>query len=228
VRNILTLLAVIALVSPSLAAAGEAAFVGMQVQGLSAKAAAAMGMEKAHGVLVRDVALGGPSATAGFERGDLIVRLNGAEIDTFERLVKIVRALKAGDKVPVAVLRRGEKVELTLETGKWPAAWRVNDKSFAALPAVGLTVASMSDNLRRSFAFRWGSTGVAVTLVDKSKGLPIDLKRGELIVQVNQVPVWTPKQFETRYREAKKAGRTSLLLLVEGAAGFRFSLLPVK
>ena len=222
-RIILTLLAVAVLVSPSRPAAAEPAFIGMQVQGLSAEAAAVLGMEKAHGVLVRDVALGGPSAAAGFQRGDLIVRLNGKEIDTFERLIEIVRTLEAGSKFKVIVLRRGETIDLTLETGKWPVAWRVNDKAFAAFPNIGLTVVSMSDKLRRALAIRRGSTGVAVTLVDNSKGLPMDLKRGELILQVNQEPIWTPKQLDSRYREAKKAGHRSLLLLVEGAAGFRFS-----
>lgn len=227
-RIILTLLAVAVLVSPSRPAAAEPAFIGMQVQGLSAEAAAALGMEKAHGVLVRDVALGGPSAAAGFQRGDLIVRLDGKEIETFERLIEIVRTLVAGSEFKVIVLRRGETVDLTLETGKWPVAWQVNDKAFAAFPNIGLTVASMSDKLRRALAIRWGSTGVAVTLVDNSKGLPMDLKRGELILQVNQEPIWTPKQLDARYREAKKAGHRSLLLLVEGPAGFRFSLLPIR
>ena len=150
-RIILTLLAAATvLVSSPRPAAAEAAFIGMQVQGLSAEAAAALGMEKAHGVLVRDVTLGGPSAAAGFRRGDLIVRLDSKDIDTFERLVEIVRTLEAGTKFQVTVLRRGETVNLPLETGKWPAAWRVNDKAFAAFPNIGLTVASMSDKLRRA------------------------------------------------------------------------------
>jgi serine protease Do len=228
VRIILTLLAIAVLVSPSRPVAAEPAFIGMQVQGLSAEAAAALGMEKAHGVLVRDVALGGPSAAAGFQRGDLIIRLDDKDVDTFERLIAIVGALEAGSKFQVTVLRRGKTVDLTLETGKWPVAWRANDKAFAAFPNIGLTVASMSDKLRRALGIRWGSTGVAVTLVDNSKGLPMDLKRGELILQVNQEPIWAPKQLDTRYRAAKKAGHRSLLLLVEGAAGFRFSLLPIR
>lgn len=228
VRIVLTLLILAALSLAARPTAAEPAFVGMQVQGMSAETAAALGMEKPHGVLVRDVALGGPSAAAGFERGDLIIRLDGKAIDTFATLVMVVQSLKAGAKVPASVLRRGETIDLNLETGKWSATWLVNDKAFAAFPAIGVTVAGMSDKLRKLFAIRWGSTGVAITVVDDTKGLPIDLKRGELILQVNQEPIWTPKQLDTRYRAAKKAGRQSLLLLVEGVGGFRFSLLPVK
>lgn len=56
----------------------------------------------------------------------------------------------------------------------------------------------------------------------------MDLRRGELIVQVNQNNVWQPRQLMAKFQEAKKNGRKHLLLLVEGVNGFRFSLLPVR
>lgn len=69
---------------------------------------------------------------------------------------------------------------------------------------------------------------MAVTLVDETKAQAMDLRRGDLVVQVNQEPVWQPKQLMARYQAAKAAGRKTLLLLVEGSAGFPFSLLPVR
>ena len=213
-------------------AADKAAFVGMQVQGVGPAIAEALGLEEARGVLVRDVALGGPSDRAGFERGDLIVEFAGKDIDTFERLVSIVTRLKAGREVPVTVLRRGEEIELTLETGSWPQGWRIGKGSFFAIPQVGVTLAAATQKVRKQFGLRWGSVGVVVTLVDEEKADGMDLKRGELVVQVDQESVWTPKQVAAKYAEAKAKGRKTLLLLVEGSEGarngFRFSLLPVR
>lgn len=208
--------------------AGEAAFVGMQLQGSTPDIAKALGLAKPGGVLVRDVALGGPSAAAGFQRGDLILRFAGKDVDTFETLLGLVKGLNAGDKVPVAVLRHGATVDLTLETGTWPESWRVTQSAFGAIPEVGLTLASLTEKVRDSFSVRWGSTGVVVTLVNAEKAQNMDLQRGELIRQVNQEDVWLPDQLIDKFQEAKKNGHASLLLLVEGVAGFRFSLLPVR
>ena len=213
---------------PSEAPLAGAAFVGMQVQGITPVVAAALGLEKASGVLVRDVALGGPSAEAGFRRGDLIVRFAGRDVDTFETLVTVVKGLKADQDIKAKVVRRGAEVELTMKTGAWAPSWRITNGAFANIPAVGLTLASLTGKIRDVFSLRWGSTGVVITLVDLEKSVDMDLQRGDLILQVNQEAVWSPDQVVAKYREAKEKKLQKILLLVEGPGGFRFSLLPVR
>ena len=213
---------------PATAQSGEAAFIGMHVQGMPPDASAALGLESPNGVLVRDVALGGPSAKAKFMRGDLIVRFAGHDIDTFDKLLSVVGGLEAGQKVKATVLRAGTKVDLTLETGKWPDGWRIAKGGFGSIPEVGLTVASLTAKVRKTFGLRWGSNGVVISLVNKEKSKDMDLRRGELIVLVNQDNVWQPRQLMAKFKEAKKNGAKHLLLLVEGVNGFRFSLLPVR
>ena len=48
------------------------------------------------------------------------------------------------------------------------------------------------------------------------------LRRGDVVTQINQAPVWDPKQFLDAYSEAKKAGKDALLLLVERSDGFKY------
>ena len=219
-------------------AAGETPFVGMQIQGLSPEAAGALGLGNTAWVLVRDVALGGPAAEAGFRRGDLIVEFAGKPVQSFEQLVSQVAALTPGLSVDATVQRDGgRRVKLSLKAGIRPEAWREAPDKFAVLPDLGLTFAAITPKVRQQFGVRWGSTGVLVTLVDEVKaqtaGRTVDLRRGEIVVAVNQRPVWQPDQVLAAYAEARKAGRKALLLLVEGTEGasrngFRFSLLPVQ
>ena len=115
-----------------------------------------------------------------------------------------------------------------MKTGAWHPSWRIADNAFATIPAVGLTLAALTKKTRDIFSLRWGSTGVAITLVDPEKSADMDLQRGELILQVNQEAVWMPDQVVAKYRQAKKKGLQEILLLVEGPGGFRFSLLPVR
>lgn len=225
-------IAVAALCPPSPAAAGEAGFTGMQVQGITPEVASALGREKADGVLVRDVALNGPAGRAGVLRADLIVRFAGHDIDSFESLISAVGTIEAGQEVPVSVVRRGRVVELTLKAGKRPQSRNIAKGSFAAIPEAGLTLAALTAKVRRNFALRWSTVGVLVTLVEAEKAAGSDLLRGEVIVQVNQEDVWDPRQVAARLKEAREQGRASVLLLVEGHTGsrngFRFSVLKVE
>lgn len=135
-------------------AQAQDAFVGMQIQALSPAVAEAMGMKRMHGVLVRDVALGGPSDEAGVRRGDLIVGFAGSDIDGLEQLVAAARRLAPGDTVKLQVMRLGERLELTMQAGAWPEGWRITKSAFAAIPAIGLTLASLTETLRKQLGLR--------------------------------------------------------------------------
>lgn len=220
-------LAVVLLAAPLQARADESGFLGMHVQGMSPATAAALDLKSAHGILVRDVAVGGPADQAGIKRGDLILKFAGQSIDTFEKMVKIAGATKPGQKAKVDLLREGKPVTLTMAMGAWTEAWRVGAGKVAAHPQSGLTMASLTNKLRKGFGLRWGTLGVVVTLVDPDRS-DIGLRRGDVIVQVNQDEVWKPEQVIERYDAAKEAGRKELLLLVERINGFHFMLLPVR
>ena len=210
----------------------SAGFVGLQVQGITKEVAGSLGMSSVKGVLVRDVALNGPGNLAGFQRGDLILKFNGKTIGKFADLVAAVQKIKAGQTVPVLVSRsRGKKVQLKLKAGSWPAAWKIMKGDFGNIQELGLTMSATTRSVRKNFGVKWGSIGVLVTLLDKDTvaGLSrlMDLKQGDLILQVDQEKVWLPTQVVRKYIAAKKAKRPSMLLLIEGKRGFRFSVLPI-
>jgi serine protease Do len=208
-------------------ATAETGFIGMQVQGMSLKIAKSLSLKSADGVLVRDVVLGGASDKAGFKRGDLILKFAGKKIKDFNTMVKAAGAIKHGQTIKVAILRHGKPMTLSLTLGKWTAPLLIKKSAVASLPASGLTMASLTQKLRKGFGLRWGSIGIVVTLVDPDR-TDIGLRRGDLIVQVNKKDVWLPDQLITEYKAAKKAGRNELLLLVERVNGYRFMPFPVR
>jgi len=211
---------------------GGRGFTGMQVQGLTPQAASALGQVKAEGVLVRDVGLGSPADRAGIRRGDLIVRFDGQMIDTFDRLIATVGKLKAGEKANVVIRRNKKKVTLTLQAGSWPASLLIDQAAQAQIKEIGISFASITKKVRDGFGLRWGTSGVVVTKVDETLSNKIGLKPGDVILQVNQRNVWSPRHVVEEIRKARAAKRETVLLLVEGSApgrnGFRFMLLPVR
>lgn len=227
-HRLFVLVAIACLALPWRSVAAEFGFSGMHVQGMNPIIAEALGLKAAEGVLVRDVALGGPADRAGVLRGDLILRFNGIKIDTFKRLVGVVTKTRPEQVVSITILRPdGEKI-LKLKLGRKPVSWRVEKGSVAAFTEIGITLAAVTPKIRKRFNIRWGSIGVLVTLIDPAFADRMVLQRGDMIVQINQRPVWTPEQVREAYDAAKKAGRTRLLMLVERVGGFEFMMLPVK
>ncbi len=141
-------------------------------------------------------------------------------------MVKAVRQHNAGDIVDVAVQRGEKRLSLKLNLGTWPESWRVAKGAFAALPERGLTFAALTQKVRERFDVRWGSVGIIVTLVDAQVRDALPLKRGDVVVQVNQEAIWEPSRLVEIYQQAKAEGRKNILLLVERPNGFQFMLLP--
>ena len=87
---------------------------------------------------------------------------------------------------------------------------------------------SITPDIRKKFNIPWGSIGVLVTMIDPAFASRMLLRRGDIIVQVNQFDVWRPDQIKEHYNEAKAAGRSHLLILIERVEGFSYMMLPVK
>jgi len=226
VRGVLSFVVVLLFGAP--APAAEFGFSGMHVQGMKPAIAEALGMKKDEGVLVRDVMLGGPADKAGVQRGDLIVEFDGVKIDTFKRLVGVVTKTKPAQRVELRVRRAEGEEKLNMTLGLKPPSWEVATGSVIAFSEIGITLAAVTPKIRKRFEIRWGSLGVLVTLVDPAFVNRMLLRRGDMIVQINQKPVWLPQQIRDAYDEAKSAGRKQLLMLVERTSGFEFMMLPVK
>ncbi len=98
---------------PRLETAGGGEVKHARIAGLEFEPAAA---ESAASVVIKDVADGSPAATAGFEKGDAILSLDGAVVANRLRLTGLLGIYPDGHRVPVTV-RRGEAeatVEVTL------------------------------------------------------------------------------------------------------------------
>ena len=210
------------------ASAAEFGFSGMHVQGVDDTIAKALSLPQAEGVLVMDVALGGAADIAKIKRGDRITHFNGTKIDTFKRLVSVVTKTRPGQKVDVKVQRKRRTLDLKMKLGSKPASWKVTQGAVINFTAVGLTLASITPKIRERFNLRWGSVGVLVTLIDSTFADRMLLRRGDVIVQINQSDVWRPDQIKRHYNAAKEAGRAHLLMLIERTNGFRYMMLPVK
>lgn len=90
--------------------------IGSQPITLSAQAKELAGGQE-RGLLVVQVADGGPAATAGVLQGDILVRLDGNGIGNADDLQSLLGPNRVGSTVTAAVVRGGELRELSLTVG---------------------------------------------------------------------------------------------------------------
>jgi S1-C subfamily serine protease len=210
-------------------ARAQTGFLGLEIMGADdSRALAALGPAFKGGVLVKDVAVGEPAAVAGFRRGDVIVEFNGTKTATIDDLLQAVARTKPDQRITIVVMRAGARTELTLRTVPRPPAWSVTTSMFHAYPELGFTVAGISEEARKQFALPWGAVGLVVTTVDDKGPVGSGLKAGDVIVQANLRDVWDPRQLTREIDEARKNGKSHVLMLISNPTGYRYSALPVK
>jgi S1-C subfamily serine protease len=81
----------------------------------------ANGLALDHGVFVTDVYADGPAAQAGLQVGDVIVAINGKEIDDEDELADVLATKSPGDKVSVSLYRGDQPMTVNVTLGELAA-----------------------------------------------------------------------------------------------------------
>jgi serine protease Do len=87
-------------------------WLGIQIQQVSLDLAQSLGLSSAAGALVVRIAAGSPAAAAGFEKGDVILSVNGRDIRQMRELPLVVAEMPIGQMVAVTVWRRNTALTL--------------------------------------------------------------------------------------------------------------------
>ena len=217
-------------------------WLGVKIQAVTDEIAESLNLENTRGALVSDVTPTGPAEKAGLQPGDIIVEFNGRQVVTMRDLPKIVAETPIGTKVPVKVLRKGKEVAITAEVGRLEDGEKLAEASGgkaapapdapAVITVLGMTVTSITDELRTKYGIDKDLKGAVVTEVAQD-GAAADkrLEPGDVITEAGEQEVQGAADISTRVEEAKKAGKNSILLLIAKggkSAEMRFIALKLK
>jgi len=212
-------------------------YLGVQIQPMSPAIAASLGLPKDRGELIAGVEPGGPARGAGIQQGDVVVKVNGQDVTPDNTLSFIVANTPIGVKVPIEVIRKGERVVLTAVIAERPAeaallgqpAQGADSKepsekdqpgAEAARKSLGITLQALSPEIRQQLRIAEAVNGVVIAQVNPSSSAAQEgLQRGDIILSINQRLVQTPKDAADVVTAARKAGRDTVLLLVQRGTG---------
>ncbi|HVU05828.1 MAG TPA: Do family serine endopeptidase [Polyangiaceae bacterium] len=194
-------------------------WLGVGIQDIDQKLASAMNLSSVKGILVSEAIAGGPGEKAGLKSGDVVLKLNGEPMDSTGRFRNAIAAAGAGATVKLEIQREGKTLTVDAKLGELPDKEPGGQGKGDASPAGsldGLSIESLDAANRRKFDVPASvKSGVVVTDIDQgSPAAESGLRPGDVVVEVNRVPVTDIDQFKKAYTKVKD--RTLLRVLRDG------------
>ena len=183
------------------ARAGKSRFqrpwIGLDVQEVDAALAEALGMDRPRGLLARSLDADSPFARAGMVPGDVLLTLDGQEINTSAGLEFRMASAPLGSEIAVEWLTNNERKSAPVavmappETVLGPGDAPVTIS--APGPFQGRTLALLTPDMARRFGLRRALNGVIV-LQGPPPGFGASVQAGDVIIAVDGEPVTSPAQ----------------------------------
>jgi len=214
-------------------------WLGVRIQGVTDEIAESLGLDKPHGALIASVSDKGPAQVAGIQPGDVVLTFDGKEVTDMRRLPRVVAETPIEKTVKVTVWRKRKEQTFDVKVGELQddeqqqASLTPNTPTPPAAPAatvkaLGLSLAPVTPDLKQKFSLADDAAGVVVTEVaSDSPAAEKNLQPGDLVVEVAQEEVKSPAQLAAKIDDARKAGRKSVLLLVDRKGELRFVALRI-
>ncbi|UYG01463.1 MULTISPECIES: DegQ family serine endoprotease [unclassified Halomonas] len=168
-------------------------WLGVMIQPVSRDLAESFGMDDAIGALIADLDPEGPAAQGGLQAGDVIVGVNGEEVDRSSTLPRLIGRVAPGSDVSLTVIRDGEEIEQTLQLGSWPeseqgsAANGSNEQT-----RLGVSVGEVSEELQERLSI---GGGVEVRQVEAgSVAADAGIQPGDVLVSVDHKSVTSAEE----------------------------------
>jgi Do/DeqQ family serine protease len=171
-------------------------WVGASFQEVTSDIAEGLGIDRPRGVLVSQVMPGSPAERAKLASGDLVISVDGFDVDDPKSLNYRLATKGIGASVEIRIIRDGNEYQaaMTLEAAPETVP-RDEIQITSGSPFAGATVVNLSPAVAEELAYSGPSNGVIVREVEvDSAAARTGLRRGDVIVDVNGVPIETTRQ----------------------------------
>jgi serine protease Do len=218
-------------------------YIGVAMQDVDEGVAAALGIDRNRGTLIRSVTPGGPAARAGIEQGDVVITVAGQPVTPDQTLAYIVAQQPIGSRVPIELIRQGQRRSVNIAIaerpteeelarlngipdedaatneggGGKPGAEPESTGQRSTQQSLGLAVQALTPALARQLNLRDATIrGLVIGRVDpNSDAGQKGIQTGDIILSINQQPTTTPEAAAAAVDAARRAGRNTVLLQVK-------------
>ncbi len=196
--------------------------IGVTIQDVNAQLAESFGLDRPRGALVSSVEKDGPAARAGIAPGDVILAVDGRQIERYGELSSSIAAMKPGTDASLELWRGGKEQTLSVKI----AELKEQQQTVAArggkpsehggdqAGALGLTVRPLEPREKEQA----GTQGSLVVEEVTGPAQAAEIEPGDIILGINGKRVHTVKELQDAARAAGK--NVALLIQREDAQIF--------
>jgi Do/DeqQ family serine protease len=174
----------------------QRAMLGAGVQTMTSDLAQGFGLKEARGVAITSIVPSKAADKAGLKTGDVVLKLNGKDVDDANTLRNEIAGMKPGTDVTLSILRDGKQqdlrahlTELTTDNTRS----RESEGESGASPSggkLGITVIPMTSDLAAQIGVPKNTRGIVVEQVDPgSPAAAAGIEAGDVIQEINRQAV---------------------------------------
>ena len=197
------------------------AWTGMVGQAVTRDMLQSLHLKNTYGALTATVVKGSPADKAGIKRGDVILAINGKQIQDPEALKFRLGTVPIGSTIHLDISRQGKMMQVALPAEPAPAVPPPDKTLIQGLnPFAGAVVANISPALTQEMGELSAGAGVVVYdvkggtagLIGLQRGDVLTLVNGQKIVSVDQLKAFLAKANTPQWQvQILRAGRTITL-----------------
>lgn len=197
-------------------------WLGVSIQNVDRTLAESFDLDRPRGALVAQVGKDSPAERAGIESGDIIVEVDGEQIEVSADLPHVIGLIAPGSKVPVSVIREGKERSVRVEIGALEANEVARVVASASEPgtlqALGMVVRELQETDENPSDLRGG---VLVTKVDdESAADESGVRAGDILTRFGRTPISRLADMESAVEQIKPGDSVSLRLIRQGSPQF--------
>lgn len=185
---------------------------GVSIQEVNQSLADSFGLKTTAGALVGTVEKDSPAAKAGLESGDIILGVNGTDINTANELPVIIANMPPGETAKLQIWRKGNTRQVDVQVGTLNSEKLAsNDHSGADKGRLGVAVRDLTPEERSQADTKGG------VVVQNASGAAAKagIQPGDIVLSINGEPVTKTEQLRAL---VAKAGKRIAVLIERGDA----------
>ena len=165
------------------------------------------------GAYVSEFAEKSSAKAAGIEIGDVIIAVNGTPIKSSHALQEQISKYRPGDKVQVTVNRQGKEKTFNVELKNAQGSTEVVKSKGNSADVLGAAFEALSNDKKREYGV---SYGIEVTGLLNGKMRQAGIRKGFVILVVNDEKISTPEQLEKMVDRLLKGSSDNQYLVIKG------------
>ncbi len=213
-------------------------YIGVQIGLVNQVLANALGMKEARGVIVQELVEGGAAQASGIQKGDVILEVDGREVNKQNELQSYIATRHPGDTVTLKVFRDGKamdkkvvlrprkKDDAVASNAEEPNRERETEVESArtmSFDKLGLTVRALAPSEKKTLGVEYGV--IVSQIRPYSEAFNRAIGKGDVVLEADRKRVESPGDLKSII-DARKPG-DSVLLLVKRETGTMFTAIQL-